>query len=121
MIKIENLTKHFGAKLAVKDLNLDIPGGTFFCFLGPNGAGKTTSIKMMTGLLQRAVVAPSSAGKTSSRIRWRPSACWAMSRISFPVRQTDGPEFMRFVAGLYQISERTTGATATVCSRCSRY
>ena len=43
MILTEQLTKRFGDKAAVLDLNLDIPEGTFFCFLGPNGAGKTTA------------------------------------------------------------------------------
>ena len=52
MIEIEQLTKYYGDKLAVNNLNLEIPAGQIFCFLGPNGAGKTTTIKIMTGLLR---------------------------------------------------------------------
>ncbi|MDA1043999.1 MAG: ABC transporter ATP-binding protein [Verrucomicrobia bacterium] len=52
MIEIEQLTKMYGDKLAVSNLNLEIPEGQIFCFLGPNGAGKTTTIKIMTGLLR---------------------------------------------------------------------
>jgi ABC-2 type transport system ATP-binding protein len=51
MIKVINVSKHFGKKVAVEDLSLEIPEGEFFTFLGPNAAGKTTTIKMLTGLI----------------------------------------------------------------------
>jgi ABC-2 type transport system ATP-binding protein len=46
------LTKVFGAKIAVDNLNLRVREGEFFGFLGPNGAGKSTTIKMICGLLR---------------------------------------------------------------------
>ncbi len=52
MIDIQGLTKYYGDKMALKNLDLHIPKGELFCFLGPNGAGKTTTIKIMTGLLK---------------------------------------------------------------------
>ena len=52
MIELENVSRSYGRKEAVKDLSLSIPSGQLFAFLGPNGAGKTTTIKMMVGLLQ---------------------------------------------------------------------
>jgi ABC-2 type transport system ATP-binding protein len=51
-ISIHNLTRSFGQKLAVNNLNLSVKRGEFFGFLGPNGAGKSTTIKMVTGLLR---------------------------------------------------------------------
>jgi ABC-2 type transport system ATP-binding protein len=51
MITLEHLTKRYGNKVAVDDLNLHIDAGELFAFLGPNGAGKTTTIKLMCGLL----------------------------------------------------------------------
>lgn len=51
MIELDNVSKHYGAKLAVDRLSLTIPRGELFAFLGPNGAGKTTTIKMLCGLL----------------------------------------------------------------------
>jgi ABC-2 type transport system ATP-binding protein len=51
MIQLEHVTKHYGSKVAVNDLNLAVRRGELFAFLGPNGAGKTTTIKMMCGLL----------------------------------------------------------------------
>ncbi len=59
-IVIENLTKRFGTREAVKSLTLSIGVGEIFGMLGPNGSGKTTLIRMLCGLLSptsgRAVV-----------------------------------------------------------------
>jgi ABC-2 type transport system ATP-binding protein len=52
MIKVENLTKKFGERLAVDSISFDVNKGEIFAFLGPNGAGKTTTIKMLTTLLE---------------------------------------------------------------------
>ena len=51
MIEIVAVTKRYGNKVAVENLNLAVPNGELFAFLGPNGAGKTTTIKMLCGLL----------------------------------------------------------------------
>ena len=51
MIEIKHVTKTFGTKKAVDDLDLTIPTGEIIGFIGPNGAGKTTTIKKMTGVL----------------------------------------------------------------------
>ena len=49
-IEINNLSKYFDQKQAVKQLNLQIKEGELFSLLGVNGAGKTTTIRMLTGL-----------------------------------------------------------------------
>jgi ABC-2 type transport system ATP-binding protein len=49
MIRLENLQKRFGHRLAVEDLSLAIPEGALFGLLGHNGAGKSTTIGMMLG------------------------------------------------------------------------
>lgn len=50
-LKITNLRKEFGNKVAVNNANLKIFEGDIFALLGHNGAGKTTTINMITGLL----------------------------------------------------------------------
>lgn len=45
MLKIQNLTKTFGEKVAVDHLNLEIKPGEIYGFIGHNGAGKTTTLK----------------------------------------------------------------------------
>lgn len=51
VIETKNLTKCFGDRIVVNNLNLRIYAGEIFGLLGPNGAGKTTLIKMLCGLL----------------------------------------------------------------------
>ncbi|MBZ8135089.1 ABC transporter ATP-binding protein [Afifella sp. IM 167] len=51
-IRVENLTKRFGGKAVVKDIDLEIDRGEIVGFLGPNGSGKTTTIRMICGLLR---------------------------------------------------------------------
>ncbi|MEX1018441.1 MAG: ABC transporter ATP-binding protein [Litorilinea sp.] len=46
------LTRLFGDKVAVDNVNLAVQPGEFYGFLGPNGAGKSTTIKMLVGLLR---------------------------------------------------------------------
>ena len=51
MIKVENLTKIFGAKRAVDGVSFSVERGEVLGFLGPNGAGKSTTMRMLTGFL----------------------------------------------------------------------
>ena len=51
MIEVSGLTKYYGAKRAVEDLNFTIQSGEVVGFLGPNGAGKSTTMNMLTGYL----------------------------------------------------------------------
>jgi ABC-2 type transport system ATP-binding protein len=50
IIETQHLSKRFGERQAVLDLNLEVPRGSAFGFLGHNGAGKTTLIRMLLGL-----------------------------------------------------------------------
>jgi ABC-2 type transport system ATP-binding protein len=52
VIRTQGLTRYFGAKPAVYDLNMEVPRGCVFAFLGRNGSGKTTTIRMLLGLLE---------------------------------------------------------------------
>jgi ABC-2 type transport system ATP-binding protein len=50
MIRIEHLTKRYGAHTAVDSLSFTVAPGTVTGFLGPNGAGKSTTMRMLVGL-----------------------------------------------------------------------
>lgn len=52
IIETKGLTKRYRDKIAVSELDLQIPRGEVFGFLGPNGAGKTTTILMLLGLTE---------------------------------------------------------------------
>ncbi len=49
MIRLTQLSKNFGARMAVENLDLHVPAGEIFGLLGHNGAGKSTAIGMMLG------------------------------------------------------------------------
>jgi branched-chain amino acid transport system ATP-binding protein len=52
MIKLENISKHFGGLSVIDMLDMTIPDNTIFGLIGPNGAGKTTVFNLITGLLK---------------------------------------------------------------------
>jgi iron(III) transport system ATP-binding protein len=49
-LRIERLTKTFGAFTALDDISLEVSEGEFVCFLGPSGCGKTTLLRAIAGL-----------------------------------------------------------------------
>jgi ABC-2 type transport system ATP-binding protein len=107
MIEIEHVTRRFGAKLAVGDLNLHIPRGELFAFLGPNGAGKTTTIKMLVGLLR-----PSSGTirLCGYDVREQQTAANRLlgyvPDVPYLYDKLSGSEFLRFIAEMYGIDSR---------------
>jgi ABC-2 type transport system ATP-binding protein len=64
VVETAGLTKRFGQRVAVNDVELRVPRGSAFGYLGPNGAGKTTLIRMLLGLTQ--------ASEGSMRLLGRP-------------------------------------------------
>ena len=106
MVEIESVTRKYGTKYAVHELDLAIGTGELFAFLGPNGAGKTTTIKMMTGLLR-----PSSgmiridgqdvvkqAREAKARIGYVPDQPLLYDKLT-------GREFLQFLGGVRGIGE----------------
>jgi len=50
ILSVENVTKQFGDKYAVKDVSFHVPKGVVYGIIGPNGAGKTTTIRMIMNI-----------------------------------------------------------------------
>jgi heme exporter protein A len=50
MIKVRHLTKRFGPKAVLRNLDFDVEAGEFVALLGPNGAGKTTFLRILASL-----------------------------------------------------------------------
>jgi ABC-2 type transport system ATP-binding protein len=51
MIRVEGLTKDYGERRAIANLNFETNQGEIVGFLGPNGAGKTTTMRILTGFM----------------------------------------------------------------------
>jgi ABC-2 type transport system ATP-binding protein len=116
MIEIANVTKSYGNKVAVRDLNLIVPDGELFAFLGPNGAGKTTTIKMLCGLLF-----PTTGAVKVGGFDLRTHGDEARRLISyvpdlpFLYEKLTGREFLQFTADLYGMAPaRARDRTAQV-------
>jgi ABC-2 type transport system ATP-binding protein len=107
MIQTSDLTRFYGALAAVRDLNLSVEKGELFGFLGPNGAGKTTTIRMIIGLLHPTSGTVRVAGHDVSQepmavkrsVGYLPQTPLLYERLT-------GREFLRFIGGLYGISEK---------------
>ncbi|HEX9445828.1 MAG TPA: ABC transporter ATP-binding protein [Candidatus Binatia bacterium] len=104
MIRIENLSKHYGRLAAVDALDVEIPAGEIFGFLGPNGAGKTTTIKVMMGILR------ATAGRVllgGFDVEREPEKAKAITGYvpdrPFIYEKLTGAEFLQFVGALHRV------------------
>jgi ABC-2 type transport system ATP-binding protein len=91
VVETSGLTKRFGDRVAVADVDLRVPQGSAFGYLGPNGAGKTTLIRMLLGLT------PATSG--TMRLLGRPvpaERAVALARVGAIVEE---PRFHRHLTG----------------------
>jgi len=69
VVRTEGLTKAYGRRVALSDLDLEIEPGEVFGYLGPNGAGKTTTLRLLAGMLRPT----SGRAQVLGRDAWRDS------------------------------------------------
>ncbi len=106
MLKIEHLTKNYGEKKAVDDLNLHIKPGEIYGFIGHNGAGKTTTLKAVVGILQFDEGEILIDGKS---VRTAPLEC--KRDIAYIPDNPDlydfmtGIKYLDFIADIFKVSE----------------
>src|SRR5579862_185705 len=91
VVETRGLTKRFGERVAVDNVDLRIPAGSAFGYLGPNGAGKTTLIRMLLGLTSV------SSGEVSILGHSMPSGrAEALARVGAIVEE---PRFHHYLTG----------------------
>ncbi len=117
-LSMRGLVKVFANLIAVADLSLDIPTGSFYGIVGPNGAGKTTMLTMATGLLRpdrgtalvhgRDVWAASSADRRAAAqlLGVMPDGMRLLDKLS-------GPDFLTHVGMLHGLPRETARARTT--------
>jgi ABC-2 type transport system ATP-binding protein len=91
ILKTEKLSKKYGERWAVSELDLEIPRGQVYGFLGANGAGKTTSIRMMLGL-----ITPTSGRATINGLDVHADPLRALSHVGAMV---EAPAFYGYLTG----------------------
>jgi len=108
IIETRGLTKRFGQRTGVVDVNLSVPAGCAFGFLGHNGAGKTTVIRLLAGLIRP------DAG--TIRISGRPLASQreaALARVGACADRAPAVRLSPRSCGLGSPTAATTGSAAT--------
>lgn len=103
VVELEEVTKAFGDKVAVKDLNLAVPAGSIYGFLGPNGSGKTTTLRMILRILH-----PDRGAVRVFGEAWRPAANDQVGYLPEErglYKQMKVRDVLRFYAALKGMSE----------------
>lgn len=103
VLRVKNLTKKFGSRIAVNNISFDIFEGEIFGFLGPNGAGKTTAIRMITGLAKPTEGNVLICGK-SIKTHFEKAISHVGGIIENPemYKNLSGLENLKYFAGLYK-------------------
>src|ERR1700686_3149915 len=114
-IDVRGLTKRFGRKTVLNQIDIAVPEGQVWGFLGPNGSGKTTTIRMLCGLLKPDAGSGTCLGydirsQTESIKR---NVGYMTQRFSF-WEDLSIRENLEFVARIYQIPERKQKIDATL-------
>ena len=110
LINVENLTKRYGEKVAVKEVSFGVNGGEVFGFLGPNGAGKTTTIKIIVGLLKPSLGGVKVAGYdiVTQPLQAKASSGYVPDTPNLYAKLT-GRELLSFVGELYNMERSQVG------------
>ncbi|TJY62126.1 ABC transporter ATP-binding protein [Sinimarinibacterium sp. CAU 1509] len=108
-IEVKGLSKSFGAKRVVDQLDLQVRRGEIFGFLGPNGSGKTTSIRMLCGLLTPDAGRGQCLGYDilSDSARIKREVGYMTQRFSF-YEDLSIRENLEFVAAVYRMPRQRT-------------
>ncbi|MDO4501064.1 MAG: ABC transporter ATP-binding protein [Erysipelotrichaceae bacterium] len=106
MLKIKNLSKSYGDKKAVDNLNIEIKAGEIYGFIGHNGAGKTTTLKSVVGILDF------EEGEIYiDGISIKDNPLEAKKRIAYIPDNPDiynymtGIKFLEFIADIYEVGD----------------
>ncbi len=100
LVETQQLTKRYGERTAVDDLNLTIQEGEIFGLLGPNGAGKTTTILMLLGLTE-----PTAGGATVAGLDPQRDALKVKRIVSYLPENVGFYDDMSALANLRYIAE----------------
>jgi len=120
MLQFNDVSRKYGDRVAVSNLNLQLARGELFALLGHNGAGKTTTLKMLVGLLT-----PSSGSITFDDLEVSANLREVSRRVGYVPDQPflydklSGREFLQFVADMYGLS--AAASRSAIERECDRF
>lgn len=97
---LENVSKSFASKQAVKDISIIVNRGEVFGFLGPNGAGKSTTIRMILDVLRPTAGSITLFGQSSQQTTVHRRLGYLSGDMSMDMDLT-GEQYLSFVAAQY--------------------
>jgi ABC-2 type transport system ATP-binding protein len=111
VIRTEHLSREYGPKVALSDLNLRVDPGEILGFLGPNGAGKSTTVKILTGMIRPTSGRASVAGfdiveqplEAKKRIGYVPETAALYDGLT-------AAEYLDLVSALHHLDRRTASS-----------
>jgi heme ABC exporter ATP-binding subunit CcmA len=112
-LEATNLTRRFGRRLVLRNLDLAVPGGCCVALVGANGSGKTTLLRCLAGVLK----------PTAGQVRWfgRPAGTAALRHLvglaaheSFLYPHLTARENLRFAARMHALAGPSRQADAMV-------
>src|ERR671938_1024162 len=113
-IRVEGLTKRFGAVTALDGIDLEIPSRTVFGLLGPNGAGKTTAIRVLSTILEpdagRAEVLGHDVVRQAEEVRYRIGLAGQYAAVD---PNLTGRENLRLIGRLTQLPRKAIESRAS--------
>src|SRR5690554_4175270 len=106
-IKVENISKRYGAQLALNDVSFQVSSSEVVGFLGPNGAGKTTMMKILTAYIPptsgKAMVCEKDVMDESIEVRKRVGYLPENNPLYLDMYVK---EYLSFVAGIYKLPKK---------------
>jgi ABC-type multidrug transport system ATPase subunit len=113
-ISLERVVKRFGPEIALLDIDLEIPQGSYVAVMGPNGAGKTTLLKVIAGLAR-----PTSGHVSLAGVRLSDAGPGLRALVGFLGHESmlypdlTGLENLMFHARLHRLAEPRKAALET--------
>lgn len=96
MIRLSQVTKRFGSKVALKQADLTLGRGEVIGLIGHNGAGKTTTLRLMAGILDPSEGTIERPENYRAELGYLPDEPFAFDYLT-------GEEMLYFIASLYQL------------------
>lgn len=107
MLEIKNVTKKYGNKIAIENINITVKDGEIFGFIGHNGAGKTTLIKSIVGIhdFDSGDIIINNTSILKDPIKCKSEIAYIPDNPDIYLNLT-GIDYLKFIANIYKVKEQ---------------